>query len=379
MKARLLSGSAVVLGVLGVLLAWTSVSRERFWANWVVWQVLLVTVALGALFLVALEHLVGARWSVPLRRVPERVAGLLWLGVPATLVALFSLPVLFHRWSGAAAAQDPLVAGKAVWLNVPFFSLRAVLCLVAWLASYLVLVRGSLRQDVTRDARFNLRARRFAPFFMALFAITVTLVAFDWISSIEPTWYSDVFGVYLFGGSFLAGLAATTLAVLRQRGAGRLARVTGAHVYNLGALMFAFTVFWAYIGFAQFMLMWYADLPEEVFWYRQRTTGGWLAVVLVLALARFFVPFFALITADSKSDPVRLRWVAVLVLFGHWLDLYWLVFPSLGGSVVVSWPEVAFALLFGGAAVAWVGRALDRGEAMPVGDPFLAEALEMGR
>ncbi len=251
--------------------------------------------------------------------------------------------------------------------------------LVAWLASYLVLVRGSLRQDVTRDARFNLRARRFAPFFMALFAITVTLVAFDWISSIEPTWYSDVFGVYLFAGIVPRRAGRHHARRAPPRGAGRLARVTGAHVYNLGALMFAFTVFWAYIGFAQFMLMWYADLPEEVFWYRQRTTGGWLAVVLVLALARFFVPFFALITADSKSDPVRLRWVAVLVLFGHWLDLYWLVFPSLGGSVVVSWPEVAFALLFGGAAVAWVGRALDRGEAMPVGDPFLAEALEMGR
>jgi hypothetical protein len=379
MRATHLAGSAAVLGTLGVALAWILIARERFWANWVLWQVLLVTVALGALFLVALEHLVGARWSVPIRRVPERVAGLLWLAAPATLVALFSLPVLFHRWSGAEAAQDPVVSGKAAWLNIPFFSVRVLLCLAAWLVSYAVLVRGSLRQDATRDARFNLRARRFAPAFMVAFAITVTLVAFDWIASIEPAWYSDVFGVYLFAGSFLAGLAATTLAVLRQKGVGRLARITGGHVYNLGALMFAFTVFWGYIGFAQFMLMWYADLPEEVFWYRERTLGSWLGVVLVLVVARFFVPFFALITADAKSDPVRLRWVAVLMLFGHWVDLYWLVFPSLGGAVAVSWPEIAFALLFGGAAVVWLRRALDRGEAMPVGDPFLPEALEIGR
>ncbi len=379
MRTKPVAGAAAILGALGVALAWAVIGRERFWANWVVWQVLLVTVALGALFLVALEHLVGARWSLPIRRVPERVAGLLWLAVPLTLLALFSLPTLFHRWTGPEAALHPAVAGKAVWLNIPFFSLRAVLCLVAWLVSYAVLVRGSLRQDVTRDARFNLRARRFAPAFMVIFTITITLVAFDWISSIEPAWYSDVFGVYIFGGAFLAGLAVTTLAVLRQMGAGRLERVTSVHVYNLGALMFAFTVFWGYIGFAQFMLMWYANLPEEVFWYKERTMGGWLAVVLLVVLARFVIPFFGLITADAKSDPRRLRWVAVVMLLGHWLDLYWLVFPALGGDVSVSWPEVAFALLFGGAAVVWVIRALDRGEAMPVGDPFLPEALELRR
>jgi hypothetical protein len=235
--------AAFALGVIGVLAALSLVERERFWANWVVWQLFLTTVALGALFLVALEHLVGARWSVPLRRVPERVASLLILVAPVAVVGLLSLPTLFHRWTGPDAVHHAAIAGKSGWLNVPFFAIRLIACLAAWLVSYRVLVGGSLRQDRTRDPRVNVRNRRFAPAFMALFALTITVVAFDWISSLEPEWYSDIFGVYLFSGTFLAGLAATTLAVLALRGAGRLARITSDHLYNLGALLFAFTVF----------------------------------------------------------------------------------------------------------------------------------------
>jgi len=370
---------AFALGLIGVLAALSLVERERFWANWVVWQLFLTTVALGALFLVALEHLVGARWSVPLRRVPERVASLLILVAPVAAVGLLSLPTLFHRWTGPDALHHAALAGKSVWLNIPFFAIRLIACLAAWLVSYRVLVGGSLRQDKTRDPRVNVRNRRFAPAFMVLFALTITVVAFDWISSLEPEWYSDIFGVYLFSGTFLAGLAATTLAVLALRGAGRLARITGDHLYNLGALLFAFTVFWSYIAFAQYMLIWYADLPEEVYWYQMRLGGAWGVLTLLLALVHFVVPFFALITSDAKSDPVRLRRVALVVLAAHLLDLYWLVMPSLRKGVLLSWPELAFALLFIGGALMWLRRAFARGEEMPVGDPFLLKALEFRR
>jgi hypothetical protein len=225
----------------------------------------------------------------------------------------------------------------------------------------------------------NVRARRFAPAFMALFAFSITVVAFDWISSLEPEWYSDIFGVYLFAGAFLAGLAATTLAVVALQRAGRLVRVTADHLYNLGALLFSFTAFWSYIAFAQYLLIWYANLPEEVSWYAMRLGGAWGALTLLLALVHFVVPFFALITGDAKADPVRLWRVALLVLAAHLLDLYWLILPSLRRGVLFSWPELAFALLFVGGSVLWLAHAFARGEDMPVGDPFLAEALELRR
>ena len=366
--------SATALGAAAAGASYFVAGGPRFWANWLVWFLFLLTLALGALFLVALEHLVSARWSVPLRRIPERLASLLIPLCAVALVALGSLQALFPG-ARPEAADDPLIAGKAVWLGVPFFSGRVALCAALGLVPLAVLLRGSLRQDRDHDPKFTIRARRFAPVCMAIFALLVTQAAFDWIGGLTPAWYSDVIGVYLFAGAFMAGLAACALAVVYLKGRERLAAIRFDHVHNLGAFLFAFTVFWAYIAFAQYMLMWYGNLPDEVVWYQAHTGGAWLWVALLLSLMHFFVPFFALVPWDAKGDLGRLRWVALVVLAAHWLDLYWLIFPALGAPVF-SWPELGFALFFGGGTLLWVRGAMERGEDMPVGDPFLREGLE---
>jgi hypothetical protein len=362
-------------GLLGVLATFFVAGRERFWANWILWFVFVLTTGLGCFFIVALEHVIGARWSVPLRRVPERLSGLVLLMGPATLLGLFALPYLYS-WTRPESMNDPVIAGKAVWLNIPFFAVRAVACVALWALAYRILVTGSLRQDEHRDPSFNTRARRFAPLFMFIFAITITVIAFDWISSLEPAWYSDIFGVYIFAGSFMAGLSATTLALLYMMRRGRLPGVGPDHVFNLGGFLFAFTVFWSYIGFAQYLLMWYANLPEEVFWFKERLGGMWGPLLLTMAVFHFVVPFFVLIPRDAKSDPKRLRWVAVVVLVAHWLDLYWMIFPVLGKGPLISWPELSFGMFFIFGGLLWIGRSMRRGADMPIGDPFLQEGLE---
>ena len=372
--SRLLTGT-LALGGIGVIAAYVQAGVERFWANWVMWFLFLFTLALGSLFLVAVEHLVAAKWSVPIRRLPERISTLLLPVVPVALLALGAVPVLFPG-ARPEALQNPLLAGKALWLSLPFFSLRTVICLVLGLAALGILVRGSLRQDHSRDPRFNVRARKFAPAFMAIFAVVITIAAFDWISGLTPEWYSDIFGVYLFAGGFLAALAATSLALGHLQAQGRLPEVRRDHRYNLGAFLFAFTVFWSYIAFAQYMLMWYANLPEEVVWYQARLEGGWHTVTLVLAVVHFIVPFFALVTRDAKGDPRRLRAVAILMLGAHALDLYWLIFPVLGRGVLFSWPELSFILFFVSGGVLWVRRSMNWGQDMPVGDPLLPKGLE---
>jgi hypothetical protein len=363
------------LGAVGAIASYAKAGPERFWANWLVWFLFLFTLALGCLFLVAIEHLVAAKWSVPIRRLPERLATLLLPVVPIGLIALGAVPVLFPG-AKPEALQNKILAGKALWLGLPFFSLRTVVCLVLCLIGLAVLVRGSLRQDETKDPAFNVKARKFAPAFMAIFAFVITVAAFDWISGLTPEWYSDIFGVYLFAGGFLAAIAATSLTLGHLQGMGRLPEVKRDHRYNLGAFLFAFTVFWSYIGFAQYMLMWYANLPDEVVWYQVRLQGGWHAVTVLLAVLHFIIPFFALVTRDAKGDPKRLGAVAALMLGAHALDLYWLVFPVLGKGVLFSWPELSFALFFVGGALLWVKRSLDWGEDLPVGDPFLAKGLE---
>ena len=362
-------------GLAGVAGTFVASGAERFWTNWIVWVLFLLTTGLGCLFIVALEHVVGARWSVPLRRIPERLSGLILLMTPAALIALLSLPVLYP-WTQPESLKDPVLAGKAVWLNVPFFSLRVLLCLGIWAFSYWIFVSGSLRQDRHRDPRYTVRVRRFAPFFMILFGITLTIVAFDWISSLDPAWYSDIFGVYLFAGTFLAGLAATTLMVLHLKRRGRLPEIKPDHLYNLGGFLFAFIVFWSYIGFAQYLLMWYANIPEEVFWYQVRLSGGWGVILLAMALVHFLAPFFVLLARDAKTNPRFLSIAAALILFSHLLDLYWMIFPTLGKGPVLGWQELSFALLFVSAALWWVRRSMSHGADMPVGDPTLREGLE---
>lgn len=365
----------LLLGAIAVGAAYLKASPERFWANWLLWFVLLFTVALGALFIVALEHLVNAKWSVPIRRVPERIATLLIPACLTGLLAIGALPVLFPG-TRPEALHDKVLAGKAFWLSLPFVSLRAVVAFALVLLGLAVLVGGSLKQDRTKDPAFNIRARKFAPAFMAIFAFVITLVAFDWISGLTPAWYSDIFGVYLFAGAFLGGLAATSLAVLHLKDQHRLEGVRRDHLYNLGGFLFAFTVFWSYIAFAQYLLMWYANLPDEIIYFKTRLTGGWFALTILLAVLHFVMPFFALVTRDAKGDGARLRKVAVLMLAAHMLDIYWLIFPILPGGPHFSWPELGFALFFLSLALLWVRGALEKGEDMPVGDPFLQEGLE---
>ncbi len=366
---------AVALGAAGVLGTYFAAGPERFWANWVLWFVLMFTLGLGSLFIVALEHLVSAKWSVPVRRIPERLATLLLPAIPVGLIALCAVPVLYPG-SRPEAAHHPILAGKAFWLSLPFFSARTVFAFVLVVIALAVLVGGSLKQDVSKDPAFNFRARKFAPAFMAIFALVITLVAFDWISGLTPEWYSDIFGVYIFAGAFLSGLAATALSLLYLQGEGRLEGVRQDHLYNLGAFLFAFTVFWSYIGFAQYMLMWYANMPDEVIYYKVRLAGAWRAITFALAALHFILPFFALVTRDAKRDPKRLRRVAILMLSAHVLDMYWLIFPALGGSPRFGWPELSFALFFLGGILLWIRGAMERGEDMPVGDPFLREGLE---
>jgi hypothetical protein len=374
-KAGMILALGCTIGIAGIALTFFASGVERFWMNWIIWFVFLLTAGLGCMFIVALEHVVGARWSVPLRRIPERLSGLTLLMIPAALIALFSLPKLYP-WTQPESLDNPIIAGKAVWLNVPFFTIRVAACLVVWVLSYRIFVKGSIRQDKSGDPRYTLRVRRFAPLFMFLFGITLTIVAFDWISSLDPLWYSDIFGVYLFAGTFLAGLAVTTLTILYLKRRGRLADIKPDHMYNLGGFLFAFIVFWSYIGFAQYLLMWYANIPEEVAWYKVRLSGEWGAIILAMALFHFVVPFFVLMARDAKGNPRFLSAAAILVLFSHLMDLYWMMYPALGESRFFGWQELTFALLFVSAALLWIRRSMKLGADMPVGDPMLREGLE---
>ncbi len=374
-RTRNLLIALTLLGAAGAAAVYVRVGPARFWANWLVWTLYFLTLGLGNMFLVALERLVGAHWSVPMRRVPERIASLVPLAIVLLLLASLSLPVLYP-WTFPEAAKNPILVAKAAWLNEPFFAVRLGACALLWMLFYSFFIRGSLRQDQSKDPAFTIRARKLAPPFMVVFFFTVTIVAFDWISSLEPEWYSDMFGVYIFAGTFISGIAAMAVGVLALVRRGRLEGVKRRHFYNLGTLGLAFTVFYAYIAFAQYMLVWYGDMPEEVVWFKHRIVGTWMPVALLLPLLHFFLPFFLLIGSAGKRSARVMRLAAFSILAGHFVDIYWMIFPVISPDPLWGWPEFAMAALFIGLGCLQLRRAMGRGADMPIGDPLLAKGLE---
>jgi hypothetical protein len=336
----------------------------------------LTSLGIGSVFLVALEYIAGAVWSVPMRRVNE------FLGALVLLIPLLAIPLFFnlhdlYHWTHAdVVAADKILQGKSAYLNVKFFILRFVVICLLWSLFYFLFTRNSTRQDSSGDQRLTTSNIRLAAVFMPVFAISLTLTAVDWAMSLEPHWYSTMYGVYYFSGTVLAALATATFIIVKLHESGYFPGLRRDHFYSLGALLFAFINFWAYIAFSQFLLIWYADLPEETFWFMTRWHNGWEYVSILLIVVHFAVPYFALLTQDSKMDLKRLKMMAVWILFAHLLDLYWLVMPTYNNTVTLSWTELGFPVLLVGLVMIVFSAKARRNNIIPVGDPKLQRGLD---
>lgn len=358
------------------------------------------TIVLGSLFFVALQHLAHAQWSVVVRRAAEMLAAPFWV------LALLFVPVLlfvfmedsFHvfPWANTETmANDHLMHGKQPYLNAPFFVIRAGLFFALWLGFTRLFVGTSVGQDAGHGGhgghgspRATLKLRKAAAPFVVLFGVTATFASIDWLMSLEPRWFSTIFGVYVFAGMVVASLAAITLAVVWLRQSGRLGHgwVNDDHLYSLGALLFGFVCFWAYIGFSQFMLIWYGSIPEESLYFVERTQGAWLWLTVLVALTRFVVPFLMLLSRPSKSDPKTLVRASLLLLAGHLLDLLWLIAPQIDKNApselaqaisAAPWLQAAMVgppLLVSGVVLFGVARFLARHYPIAIGDPLIEES-----
>lgn len=352
-----------------------AVDPRRAAFNNVILLLFLGSIAGGSVFLLALEYIAGAVWSVPTRRVPEFLAGLTPLLPLVALPLAFMLHDVYHWTHAEAVAEDALLQAKEPYLNVQFFLIRAGIVFAAWMLFGHLFVRNSTRQDTTRDPKLTTRNIRLAAIFLPVFALTLTAMAVDWGMSLEPHWYSTIYGVYYFSGTVLAALATATLVIVTFQERGLLPSLTRDHLYSLGALLFAFVNFWAYIAFSQFLLIWYANLPEETFWFIARWKDGWQAVSIALIVVHFAVPYFVLLPQDAKMDPRRLKFMAVWILAAHLLDLYWLVMPTFAPEVTVGWMELGFPLVAAGLVVVLLSFKVRRHNLVPIGDPKLERGL----
>ena len=384
-KLPMIGGVVAVVGLGAVLGSAMGGSKDRAMFAYLFGFEFWLSIALGALGWVLVDHTVRAAWSVSVKRISETKMATLpvfaLLAIPIFTIGMHSLYPWTHE-------TDAVLERKRWFLSEPFFYGRAVIYLLIWSGlSYTFYSWSTKRDSMTDDAAKAAITRKMwglaAPGIL-VWALTMSFAAIDWVMSLQPHWYSTIFGVYFFAGAFLASFSLTALVAMGLQNSGALKKaVTTEHYHDLGKFMFGFTVFWAYIAFSQFMLIWYANIPEETEFYIVRLQGGWQYISYALPVLHFAVPFFYLLSRHIKRSRMALAAGAIWMLVMHAVDLYWIILPNFGthgpggheGHLAVSWLDFAALIGMGGAFFAAYGMMLKKNKVIAINDPRLPESL----
>jgi len=370
-RLQVLAGIGAATLVAGLFFA-----PQRIWLNLLLVSYYLLGLALAGMTWIAIQYVSGAHWSTALRRVPEAMTGVLPFGALGILCVLILRPSLYP-WTSGLQVEGDAPGFKLMWLSLSFFRIRAMVYLLGWLGFAWAMLRTSRQQDSDGELRHTRQNTRMSVLFLVFFGVTFWLASFDWIMSLEPEWYSTIFGFYNFAGAFLSGLA--TLALLLvwlQRYSPLKSVIREQHLHDVGKLLFAFSTFWAYLWFSQYMLIWYANLPEETVYYIRRLHGFWQPLFVLNLVLNWVVPFFALLPRLNKQRVGILVKVSIVLLAGRWLDLYLMIMPPFsGGKPRIGIWEIGLAAGLVGAFGLGFLAALRRAPLVPVRDPYLAESL----
>ncbi|MCH2153000.1 MAG: hypothetical protein MK089_06630 [Phycisphaerales bacterium] len=407
-SAGMAGGGLIGVGGIGatIALAASSSSWAVFWKSYLFGFMVITAVSLGALFFVMLQHITRASWSVSLRRLAEGLASnlrWLWLAfIPVIVMVWMGEGAILYPWADPAiVSHDVVLQKKAGYLNPTFWSIRAICFLVIWAALAQFFVGQSVGQDRDGDLARTRRMQTAAPVGIMLYALSQTFAGVDWVMSLEPTWFSTMFGVYWFAVSVTGFFSCLILLATFLQSNGRMqGAISKEHYQDMGKLLFGFgVVFWAYIGYSQYMLIWYANIPIETGWFLPRQMGNWKWVSLLLVFGHFMLPFLLLVSRWPKRWNKSLSVIAAWMVLMMIVDVYWLVMPTLpvkaahdaesliqlmdqvdSGAVSVGWnlSVLNFTAVVGmlGLLVAGTFMALRRCSLVPVSDPRLSESLD---
>ena len=348
-------------------------SPAQFFRSYLLGFVFWIGLSLGCMAILMLQHLTGGDWGMVIRRPLESATRTL------PLLAVLFLPVLFgmHRLYGWTEPGQ-ITPEKAAYLNVRFFVIRAVIYFVVWLGLAYLLNKWSREQDRTSDPRLSVRLQLLSGPGLGLYVLTASFAGIDWIMSLEPRWYSTVFGLIVVGGQALSAIA-LIIAVLAwlSRREPMASVLLPRHFHDLGKLLLTFVMLWAYFAFSQLLVTWSGNLPEEIPWYLRRWSGAWGGIGVALILFHFALPFALLLSRDLKRSARALGILAVLIIFMRWVDLFWLTAPEFSaGSFQIHWMDLVAPIGLGGIWFAFFIWQLQSRPLLPIGDAQSAEALQ---
>lgn len=369
--------SFVAIAGAAVFIAGLFVAPDRIWPNMLLAGYYVTGLGVAGACFLGLTYVTNAGWSAALKRVPEAMTGMLPVAAAVMLLLAFGIHTLYEWSHESVIAADKLLQGKTSWLNAPFFIVRIAVYFLIWFGLAWAMVRYSRLQDETGDIDLTRKNVRIAAISLIAFAITYCLASFDWIMSLEPHWYSTIFGLYNLSGMLVSGLSMITILVILLRRNGVFEHIiTEEHLHDLGKLIFAMCTFWMYIWFSQYMLIWYANIPEETTYFILRESGSWLTFSVLNVIFNWAIPFAVLLSHKAKRNEGLMLKICILLLIGHWVDLYWMIMPPfMKAAPRFSIWEVG--PLAGLIAVFFIVtlRTLARRKVVPVNDPMLVESL----
>jgi hypothetical protein len=379
-------GSLVMGGAVGGLvlvlatLAGLAIDPKQAMFSYLVGFAYWAGISMASVLLLMIFHAFGAKWMTVFRRPLEAMA------TSVALFALLFIPIIIwakHLYVWVDPPADlgrealKLLAHKKAYLNRGFFAVRAAIYFLALIFVSARLFGLSTKQDESGAVELTRRQRLLGTGALPIMALLFTFAAFDWLMSLNPLWFSTIFGVYYFAGSLVSVFSLLAIVTYRARGENLFGNyVSVEHTHNIGKLMLSFTAFWGYIAFSQFMLIWIANLPEEIPFFMVRLNHTWAPLGMILIFGQFFIPFGALLSRSLKRDPRKLAGVALFILLIHFVDIYWLIVPTLSPeSVAFHWTNLTAFLGIGLLAISFTVWRLRGRFTVPVKDPYLADSL----
>jgi hypothetical protein len=362
-NAWIVALAGTVLCALGAML-----DLEQFFRSYLLAYLIWIGIALGAAGVIMLHYLVGGAWGVLIRRPLEAATATLPLMLVLSVIFIFLGVRHLYEWAHAeAVAHDELLQHKHAYLNLPFFVMRALFYFAIWIGLAWLLRRWSHRLDQHPDPMLARRLRILSGPGLVLYGLTMTFAAIDWVMSLTPHWYSTIYGVIFLVEQGVAAFAFAIVVVRLLAPRPALAGVvTAERLHDLGNLLLAFVMLWAYVSLSQFLIIWSGNLPEEAAWYAPRARGGWGVLAVLLAVFHFFAPFLLLLSRDVKMSMRFLPLVALGILLVRWIDLLWIIAPSFHGERFhIHWLDLVAPVALGGIWLVVYVSALERRALLP--------------
>lgn len=365
-------GVGIVLAIAGM-----AMNQASILPAYLVGAMYVIGISVTALFFSALQYLVRAGWSASIRRIPEM------LGWFAQFALIILLPILLFRNSFYHGIEN--IPSKAPYTNTPFFIARVIGYCLFWFWMHRYIIGNSIKQDsMPGDYAPTIKNyKRSAPFVLG-YALTITFAAFDLMMALEPHWFSTIFGLYYFAGNFVSTISVITLLFISVYNSGELKGfISKEHMHDLGKLMFAFTIFWTYIHFSQYFLIWYSNLPEETFYYIDRTKNGWEILGWASLFIHFIVPFILLLRQDVKRNFTIVKAAAIIILIAHFIDLSWIIIPGYREHGIEHFDIIALmsaggmVLFFMGLLLFFTAKRMNSISGIAHNDPFLQESIDL--